>query len=268
LGFEYGYSVSHPTSLVIWEAQFGDFFNGAQVQVDQFIASSEAKWGQKSRVTMMLPHGYDGQGPEHSSARLERFLQLCAENNMRVANCSTPAQLFHLLRRQAKQPKKPLIIMTHKSLLRSDDAGSILEDLTSGEFMPVIPDPRKGKSKIKKLVFLSGKLYWDVDKIRAADPKQYEHVEIVRVEELYPFPLNQVLDIIEKSGAKDLLWAQEEPKNNGAYTFVANLMSEQNIKLRYVGRKEAASPATGSPKIHKREQEAIIEAILAPIKKR
>lgn len=267
LGFEYGYSASHPTSLVIWEAQFGDFFNGAQVQVDQFIASSEAKWGQKSRVTMLLPHGYDGQGPEHSSARLERFLQLCAENNMRVANCSTSAQLFHLLRRQAKMPKKPLIVMSHKSLLRSDEAGSPIEALTEGAFNAVLPDITRAKGgKAKRVVFLSGKLYWDIARVRKEDPKASLHVEIVRVEEIYPFPLEKVLKIIEKYQPQEVVWAQEEPKNMGAFEFVRAIMIDSGIALRYVGRSAAASPATGSPKVHKREQSAIIEAILAPLK--
>ena len=267
LGFEYGYSVSHPTSLVIWEAQFGDFFNGAQVQVDQFIASSEAKWGQKSRVVMMLPHGYDGQGPEHSSGRLERFLQLCAEDNMRVAICSTAAQAFHILRRQAKSPKKPLILMTHKSLLRAEDAGATVDELVDGKFQSVIPDDRKGmRAKVKRIVFLSGKLYWDINRIREADPKQFAHVKVVRVEELYPFPLEAVQEIIARDPEAELCWAQEEPRNMGAFIFVDRLMRDEGKSFRYIGRKAAASPATGSPKVHKREQKAIIDAVLAPIK--
>lgn len=267
LGFEYGYSVSHPTSLVIWEAQFGDFFNGAQVQVDQFIASSEAKWGQKSRVVMMLPHGYDGQGPEHSSGRLERFLQLCAENNMRVAICSTAGQAFHILRRQAKSPKKPLILMTHKSLLRAEDAGATVDELVDGKFQSVIPDDRKGiRTKVKRIVFLSGKLYWDIHREREKDLKESAHVKIVRVEELYPFPLEAIQTIIAKDPEAELCWAQEEPRNMGAYTFVDRLLRDEEISIRYIGRKAAASPATGSPKVHKREQKAIVDAVLAPVK--
>lgn len=267
LGFEYGYSVSHPASLVIWEAQFGDFFNGAQIQIDQFIASSEAKWGQKSRLVMMLPHGYDGQGPEHSSARIERFLQLCAQNNLRVCNCTTPAQLFHLLRRQAKQRKKPLILFTHKSLLRAEDAASSVADLVTGHFKRVIPDEISSTKKtLDRLVFVSGKIYWDLTRYALAE-KPKTAVRLVRVEELYPFPAEEILKVIEERPAKDIVWLQEEPRNQGAYLFVKDTLSRIKIAVRYIGRAEAASPATGSLKIHKLQQATLMEAAFAPLSK-
>ena len=268
LGFEYGYSVSHPSSLVIWEAQFGDFFNGAQIQIDQFIASSETKWGQKSRLVMMLPHGYDGQGPEHSSARIERFLQLCAQGNMRVCNCSTPAQLFHLLRRQAKQKKKPLVIFTHKSLLRAEDAASSVSDLTSGTFQPVIADPVVGRAKtIDRLILASGKVYWDLVRHFQGLENVPASVRLVRVEQLYPFPAEDIMRVIEEKSAREIVWLQEEPRNNGAFLFIKDQMSKLNIPIRFIGRAESASPATGSPKIHKLQQASLMEAAFAPFEK-
>lgn len=269
VGFEYGYSVSHPSSLVIWEAQFGDFFNGAQIQIDQFISSSEAKWGQKSRLVMMLPHGYDGQGPEHSSARMERFLQLCAQNNMRVCNCSTPAQLFHLLRRQAKQKKKPLILFTHKSLLRAEDAASTVEDLTGGSFQSVIADELKKRVKeLDRLVFMSGKVYWELDRYtKEHHSKSRLAMRMVRIEELYPFPTEQVLRIIEECPAKEIVWLQEEPRNSGAFLYINDRFNKLNIPIRYIGRAESASPAAGSLKAHKLEQSRLLEAVHAPLEK-
>ncbi|USN51981.1 MAG: multifunctional oxoglutarate decarboxylase/oxoglutarate dehydrogenase thiamine pyrophosphate-binding subunit/dihydrolipoyllysine-residue succinyltransferase subunit [Myxococcales bacterium] len=268
LGFEYGYSVSHPSSLVVWEAQFGDFFNGAQIQIDQFISSSEAKWGQKSRLVMMLPHGYDGQGPEHSSARIERFLQLCAQGNMRVCNCSTPAQLFHLLRRQAKQKKKPLIIFSHKSLLRAEDAASLVSDLSSGSFQAVIPDAISDKRKtLDRLIFVSGKIYWDLVRYQKTLEKIPVNVRLVRLEQLYPFPTEEIMRVIEEKSAREIIWLQEEPRNSGAFLFVKDQMSKLNIDIRYVGRAESASPATGSPKIHKLQQARLLEAAFAPLQK-
>jgi 2-oxoglutarate dehydrogenase E1 component len=266
LGFEYGYSVSHPDSLVLWEAQFGDFWNGAQIQVDQFISAGESKWGQKSRVVMMLPHGYDGQGPEHSSGRVERFLQLCADDpfhgpNMRVCIASTPAQHFHLLRRQAKTSKKPLIMMTHKSLLRAEDASSSVAELAEGRFMPVLDDPRRepGK-KVRRLVLCSGKVYWDIDRARAKAPAP--DVAVVRVEQLYPFPAAQVKAILDEVSPSEVVWVQEEPKNMGAWTFVEPRLRALGASPRYVGRPEAASPATGSHKRHVAEQQAVIDGAL------
>lgn len=262
VGFEYGYSVSHPSSLVIWEAQFGDFFNGAQVQVDQLISSAETKWGQKSGLTMFLPHGYDGQGPEHSSSRIERFLQLCAENNMRVCICSTSAQQFHLLRLQAKLPKKPLILGTHKSLLRADFASSPIEDFSSGSFKMVIDDNRKKtRSTKKRLILCCGKVYWDVVNEREKR-KDAAHVYVVRIEQLYPFPLTEIIDLIKLYAARDLVWLQEEPKNQGAYHFVADNLRDAGFEPRYIGRLPAASPATGSPKTHKKQQASIVDQAL------
>ncbi len=254
LGFEYGYSLQNPDALVIWEAQFGDFFNGAQVQVDQFIASSEAKWGKACRLALFLPHGYDGQGPEHSSARIERFLQLSAENNWRVAICSTPAQLFHLLRRQARDIQKPLIVFSHKSLLRAEDAASKLADLTSGSFEEVLLDPRSpvGK-KTQRLILCSGKIYWELDRLRQQQ-KLSSEVSIWRLEQLYP------LNLPKLPAVKDLVWLQEEPKNCGAYWFIQNQLKQLGKPVRYIGRAESASPATGSPKTHQRQQQAILDA--------
>lgn len=268
VGFEYGYSVSHPSSLVIWEAQFGDFFNGAQIQIDQFVASSESKWGQKSRLVMMLPHGYDGQGPEHSSARIERFLQLCARNNMRVCNCTTPAQLFHLLRRQAKQKKKPLILFTHKSLLRAEDAASHVNDLTHGSFRSVIADDITSKSKaLDRIVFMSGKIYWDLVRHRSSEQIDTSRVRLVRIEELYPFPAEDIMRVIEEHPVKEIAWLQEEPRNNGAFLYVRDKMATLGLSLRYIGRAESASPATGSQKIHKMEQSQLVSAAFAPVEK-
>jgi 2-oxoglutarate dehydrogenase E1 component len=254
LGFEYGYSLQNPEALVIWEAQFGDFFNGAQVQIDQFIASSEAKWGKTCRLALFLPHGYDGQGPEHSSARVERFLQLSAENNWRVVICSTPAQLFHLLRRQAMAPQKPLIVFSHKSLLRAEDAASKLTDFTMGDFEEVLLDPRSpvGK-KTQRLILCSGKIYWELDRFRQQN-KLGSEVSIWRLEQLYP------LNLPKLPAVKDLVWLQEEPKNCGAYLFIQNQLKQLSRQVRYIGRSESASPATGSPKTHQRQQQAILEA--------
>jgi 2-oxoglutarate dehydrogenase E1 component len=254
LGFEYGYSIQNPESLVIWEAQFGDFFNGAQVQIDQFIASSEAKWGKTCRLTLFLPHGYDGQGPEHSSARIERFLQLSAGDNWRVAICSTPAQLFHLLRKQARAPQKPLIVFSHKSLLRAEDAASQLADLTTGGFEEVLLDPRSpvGK-KAQRLILCSGKIYWELDRLRQQQ-KLGSEVSIWRLEQLYP------LNLPKLPAVKDLVWLQEEPKNCGAYMFIQNELKKLGKTVRYIGRTESASPATGSPKTHQRQQQAILDA--------
>lgn len=265
LGFEYGYSVNHPKALVIWEAQFGDFFNGAQVQVDQFIASSEAKWHQRSRLTLFLPHGYDGQGPEHSSARIERFLQLCAEDNLRVVNCSTPAQLFHVLRRQAMTPKKPLIVFSHKSLLRAEDASSQLSELSEGAFQNILDDHRnRVTKKTKRVILCSGKIYWELDRYRV-EKNLGSDVSVVRVEQLYPLSIDVLRALIEKASlARDIVWLQEEPENCGAYRYIERLLRMAEMNLRYIGRTAAASPATGSPKSHRRQQQAIIEAAFAP----
>jgi 2-oxoglutarate dehydrogenase E1 component len=266
VSFEFGYSAAKLDALVIWEAQFGDFANGAQVPIDQYVSASEAKWGQQSSLVMTLPHGYEGQGPEHSSARLERYLQLCAEDNMQVVNLTTPAQYFHILRKQAKQEdKKPLIIMSPKSLLRHPLATSKTDDLAQGRYQPFIPDEEvNNKSNIDRLVICSGKVYYDLYKQRMDE--EIENVAITRLEQFYPFPDRDVRNIFEEySNVKDIVWCQEEPKNMGAWTFVApRIMQElqEGQSLRYVGRQASASPAAGQMKIHKAEQEKLVNDAL------
>ncbi len=266
LGFEYGYSTAAEDTLVLWEAQYGDFVNVAQPMIDQFIAADRAKWGQDSSIVLLLPHGYEGQGPEHSSARLERFLQLCAEGNQRVAYPSTPAQYFHILRRQAQlYERRPLILMQPKSLLRLPEAASKLTDLTSGSFRPVIDDPIAGQNReaITRLVFCTGKIYYDLA------PQRAPHVALVRVEELYPWPGNQIAQIVDLYPAiEEVVWAQEEPKNQGAWSYASPRlrMSTGNALLtRYVGRPDRASPAEGYAEAHKKEQERIIAEVSAPM---
>src|SRR6267378_278306 len=266
LGFEYGYSTAAEDTLVLWEAQYGDFVNVAQPIIDQFIAADRAKWGQDSSVVLLLPHGYEGQGPEHSSARLERFLQLCAEGNQRVAYPSTPAQYFHILRRQAALiERRPLILMQPKSLLRLPEAASRLTELTSGQFRAVIEDPVASQTRdaITRLVFCTGKVYYDLAARRAP------HVAIVRIEELYPWPGSQVAQIVDLYPAiEEVIWAQEEPKNQGAWTFVAprlRMSTGNALPTRYVGRPDRASPAEGYAESHKKEQERIVTEVNAPV---
>ncbi|MEQ1762927.1 MAG: multifunctional oxoglutarate decarboxylase/oxoglutarate dehydrogenase thiamine pyrophosphate-binding subunit/dihydrolipoyllysine-residue succinyltransferase subunit [Pyrinomonadaceae bacterium] len=261
LGFEYGYSVKAPTELVAWEAQFGDFVNGAQVIIDQYIAASEDKWKQTCRLVMLLPHGFEGQGPEHSSARLERFLQLCAENNLQVCYPTTPAQYFHMLRRQVKQEiVRPLIVMTPKSLLRLPTASSKMEELTTGGFMPVIDDGGVvDTAKVKRIVICSGKVYYDLEAARI-DARD-ERVAVVRLEQFYPFPKTALEAIIERyPNATQLFWTQEEPQNMGGWFFVEPRLRE----IRFVGRASSASPATGSYAIHELEQKKLVnESLIA-----
>ena len=263
LGFEFGYSATQLNALVIWEAQFGDFVNGAQIPIDQYISASEAKWGQQCSLVMTLPHGYEGQGPEHSSARLERFLQLCAEDNMQVVNLTTPAQYFHILRKQAKQElKKPLIIMSPKSLLRHKLATSNTDDLANGAYKPFIPDTEvDNKDDINRLVICSGKVYYDLYKHR--EEHELNNVAIARLEQFYPFPDNDVADILkEYEGVEDIVWCQEEPKNMGGWTFVnprLHALLNNGQKLRYAGRQASASPAAGQKKIHAKEQQLLIK---------
>jgi 2-oxoglutarate dehydrogenase E1 component len=266
LGFEYGYSTAAEDTLVLWEAQYGDFVNVAQPIIDQFIGADRAKWGQDSGIVLLLPHGYEGQGPEHSSARLERFLQLCAEGNQRVAYPSTPAQYFHILRRQAAlAERRPLILMQPKSLLRLPEAASKLSDLASGSFRHVIDDPVASQTReaITRLVFCTGKVYYDLA------PKRAPHVAIVRIEELYPWPGNQVAHIVDLYPAiEEVMWAQEEPKNQGSWSYVAPRlrMSTGNALLtRYVGRPDRASPAEGYAEPHRKEQERIVAEVNAPV---
>ncbi|KAB2333238.1 2-oxoglutarate dehydrogenase E1 component [Cytobacillus depressus] len=271
LGFEYGYNVFAPETLVLWEAQFGDFANSAQVMFDQFIAAGRAKWGQKSGLVMLLPHGYEGQGPEHSSARLERFLTLAAENNWTVANLSSSAQYFHILRRQAailnREEVRPLVIMSPKSLLRHQLVSSSSQDLSAGEFKPVLEQPGLGleADKVTRLIMASGKMTIDLaENLKNIENKDWFH--IVRLEEIYPFPMEAIKDIIQRyPNLKEIVWVQEEPKNMGAWTFVEPRLKElggQNIEVSYAGRRRRSSPSEGDPVIHKHEQARIIEEAL------
>jgi 2-oxoglutarate dehydrogenase E1 component len=266
LGFEYGYASTEPNTLVIWEGQFGDFANGAQVVIDQFISSGEAKWGRLCGLTMFLPHGYEGQGPEHSSARLERFLQLCAEHNMQVCVPSTPSQMFHLIRRQhVRSFRKPLIVMTPKSLLRHKMSVSPITELSTGRFELVIPDVGAiSKKKTRRLVFCSGKVYFDL--LEAREVHGVDDVALIRIEQLYPFPVNDFADIIKQYGhVEEIIWCQEEPLNQGAWYQIKHRLQEplQNHQhLYYAGRPGAAAPASGIFKIHLQQQQALVEAAL------
>jgi 2-oxoglutarate dehydrogenase E1 component len=259
LGFEYGYSLAQPHGLTIWEAQFGDFVNNAQSIIDLFIASGESKWQRLSGLVLMLPHGFEGLGPEHSSARLERFLQLCAADNIQVCYPSTPAQYFHLLRRQVKaQFRKPLVILTPKSLLRLPAAVSTLEALTRGSFRPVIEDQNTVKNP-KTVLFCSGKIYYEL----AARHMELEDTDIalLRIEQFYPFPEDLLRKLAKQySGAKKWAWVQEEPENMGGWQFIRpRLEAIIGQPLVYIGREAASSPATGFPVIFRQEQNAIIE---------
>jgi len=269
MGFEYGYSVENPDALVMWEAQFGDFANGAQSIVDEFISSGEVKWGQRSAVTLLLPHSHEGQGPDHTSGRLERYLQLCAEDNIRVAVPTTPANHFHLLRRQALSPKKkPLVVFTPKSLLRHRLCVSSVEDFTTGTFQPVAGDPGVNgtplrASDVKRVLLCTGKVYYDLLQARA--DRGIVDTAIVRLEQLYPLPIEEVRAALRLyPNAEDFAWVQEEPANQGSWTFVAlNLLEHlEGVRLRRISRPSAAAPAVGSTKMHDAEQAALIEAAL------
>ncbi|MDH3304432.1 MAG: 2-oxoglutarate dehydrogenase E1 component [Gammaproteobacteria bacterium] len=266
LGFEYGYASTEPNTLVIWEGQFGDFVNGAQVVIDQFISSGEAKWGRLCGLTMFLPHGYEGQGPEHSSARLERFLQLCAEHNIQVCVPSTPAQMFHMLRRQQVRAfRKPLIVMTPKSLLRHKMSVSALTDLSNGSFELIIPETKVvATKKTRRLVLCSGKVYFDL--LEAREAHGINDIGIARIEQLYPFPISQYADIVEQYGhVKEVIWCQEEPLNQGAWYQIKHRLQEplkKHQQLYYAGRPGAAAPASGIFKIHLQQQQALVEAAL------
>jgi 2-oxoglutarate dehydrogenase E1 component len=263
MGFEYGFSTAAPHDLVLWEAQFGDFANVAQPIVDQFLAADHAKWGQDSGLVLLLPHGYEGQGPEHSSARLERYLQLCAETNLIVAYPSSPAQYFHVLRRQAlRLPKRPLILMQPKSLLRLPAAASRLEELASGTFRPVIEDPTvdKRRDEVRRLVFCTGKIYYDL-----IERERPSGIAIARIEELYPWPQSVARIVDSYPNVEELVWAQEEPKNMGAWTYVSPRLRADIgtvLPLRYIGRPERAAPAEGYHNAHVQEQGRIITDVL------
>ena len=265
VGFEYGYSVAAPEALVLWEAQFGDFVNGAQIILDQFVVAGLSKWGETTRLTLLLPHGYEGNGPEHSSARLERFLQSTAQDNIRVVNCSTAAQHFHVLRRQALEPvARPLVVMTPKGLLRLRDAASSLADLTGGVFKPVIDDASADKERVRRLVLCSGKVYYDIagHELRPAA----DTVAVARVEQLYPFPKKQTAALVGSyPSLAEVVWAQEEPQNMGAWRSIRHRLEEAcppGVRLRYVGRPWRASPSEGYPTSHLREQDRIVRAAL------
>ena len=271
LGFEYGYASADPLTLTIWEAQFGDFVNGAQVVIDQFIASGEVKWGRANGLTLMLPHGYEGQGPEHSSARLERFMQLAADNNMQVVQPTSASQIFHLLRRQQlRMFRKPLIIMTPKSLLRNKDATSPMTEFTRGEFRTVIGerDTTIDGSKVKRVVACSGKVYYDLVKARAE--KKHGDVAIIRVEQLYPFPHKAFAAELKKyPGLTEIVWCQDEPQNQGAWFFVQHYVHEnmaEGQKLGYAGRPASASPAVGYSHLHQEQLKSLLEQSFGKLK--
>ncbi|MBV9128120.1 MAG: 2-oxoglutarate dehydrogenase E1 component, partial [Verrucomicrobia bacterium] len=265
LGFDYGYSLDYPDMLCLWEAQFGDFVNGAQMVIDQFISSAESKWQRPSGIVLLLPHGYEGQGPEHSSARLERMLQLCAEDNMQVCNLTTPAQYFHILRRQMMRNfRKPLVIMTPKSLLRSEKAVSRADDFTQSGFAEILETP--AAKSAERVIFCTGKVYYDLLAYREAQ-KLEEKVAFIRIEQLYPLHVERLRTAIENSkGAKKFVWCQEESQNMGAWSFIAPLLGEilgAKRPLLYAGRDASASPAVGAKKVHDIEQRKLVEQAFA-----
>jgi 2-oxoglutarate dehydrogenase E1 component len=269
LGFDYGYSLDEPHMLILWEAQFGDFANGAQVIIDQFIASGESKWGRASGLVLLLPHGYEGQGPEHSSARLERFLQLAAEENIQVAVPTTPAQYFHLLRRQVRRDfRKPLVVMTPKSLLRHKQAVSPVEHLVVGHYHDVLDDPAApDPNRVRRVLLCSGKVFYDLAAHRE-DSGNPRNVAMIRIEQLYPWPAEALTAVLKRyRSTREWVWVQEESQNMGAWTFVAPRLQELiGTALQYVGRDASASPATGSKRVHDREQAEIVAAALgAPV---
>ncbi|MCI0574376.1 MAG: 2-oxoglutarate dehydrogenase E1 component, partial [Myxococcaceae bacterium] len=268
MGFEFGYAVADHRALVMWEAQFGDFFNGAQPIIDQFIAASETKWGQPTGLVLLLPHGMEGQGPEHSSARLERFLELCAEDNMSVCYPSTPASCFHLLRKQARdRVEKPLVVMTPKSLLRHPRCQSSLSELAEGSFQEVLADPAVDAARVRRVVLCTGKLYYEL--LKAREDEKVDGVALVRLEQVYPFPAAQLSLVLQRCPDQaELVWAQEEPRNMGAWRFVREqfldgvVPGSEGRELSYVGRSVSASPATGTHKVHVAEQQAIVAQAL------
>ena len=273
MGFEFGYSVADPLTLVLWEAQFGDFANGAQILIDQFVASAESKWGQPSGLVLLLPHGYEGQGPEHSSARIERFLQLCAENNIQVVNATTPAQYFHLLRHQmyggpeGRGLRKPLIVFTPKRMLRHPRAVSTIQDLMTGRFQEILPDTDAWDAgRVKRVLLCSGQIYYDL--LAAREQKKVDNIALVRLEQIYPFPAQGLRDMLARYPVTaEVVWVQEEPRNMGAWRFVQEqvqpMLDAGKRTLRYVGRPESASPSAGSLKCHQEEQAEIVETAFA-----
>ncbi|QJD94957.1 2-oxoglutarate dehydrogenase E1 component [Mucilaginibacter robiniae] len=266
LGYEYGYALAYPDALTIWEAQFGDFFNGAQIIVDQYIVSAETKWQRGNGLVMLLPHGYEGQGPEHSSARIERFMELCADNNIQVANCTTPANFFHILRRQLHRDfRKPLIVFTPKSLLRHPMCVSKLEEFTQGGFQPLIDDNSADAAQVKRVLFCTGKIYYELLEKQQSDKRA--DVAIVRLEQLYPTPVKQMEEVKAKyNQAQDFFWVQEEPENMGAWPYLCRKFRKGDLQLEVISRNEAASTATGYAKQHSAQQMQIIsKAFEAPV---
>jgi 2-oxoglutarate dehydrogenase E1 component len=262
MGFEYGYSVERADALVLWEAQFGDFANGAQTIIDEFISSAEQKWGQRSSLVLLLPHGYEGQGPDHSSARIERYLQMCAENNMTVARPSTPASYFHLLRRQAyARPRRPLVVFTPKAMLRLRGASSNVEDFTTGRFEPVIDDARiTDKSSVKRVLLMAGKLYYDL--LNDLEKNPNPEIALVRVEQFYPLPA-ELKAIVDSYPTAELVWVQDEPENQGAWPYMILETSKLGPRpLGVVSRPPSAAPAAGSAKRHAQEQQILIQRAL------
>ena len=270
LGFEYGYASNDPNTLVVWEAQFGDFANGAQVVIDQFIASGEVKWGRVNGITLMLPHGYEGQGPEHSSARVERFMQLAADTNMQLVQPTTASQIFHVLRRQmVRNLRKPLIIFTPKSLLRHKDATSPVAEFTKGGFQTIIPEIKDIKAdKVKRIVICSGKVYYDLAKKR--EENGHDDTVLLRLEQLYPFPHKVFAAELKKyPNATEVVWCQDEPQNQGAWFFVQHYLFENMAtgqKLGYSGRAASASPAVGYSHLHQEQQKALVDGAFARLK--
>ncbi len=271
LGFEYGYSVESPDALVLWEAQFGDFANGAQVIIDNFLASAGEKWGQSSALTLLLPHGYEGQGPEHSSARLERFLTICAGDNLTVAQPTTAAQYFHLLRAQAHRgTRRPLVVMTPKSLLRARQARSVVGDLARGNWREVLDDESVDTDQVRRIVLCSGKVAYDAmvrrDRIIEAGGAP---IAVARVEQLYPWPGEQIAELLARYRvAAEVVWLQEEPENMGAWMFVHGRLHRllgSRYQLQHVSRAQSGSPATGSGAIHQLEQEDLLERALGGV---
>jgi 2-oxoglutarate dehydrogenase E1 component len=258
LGFEYGYALADPNALTIWEAQFGDFYNGAQIIVDQYIASAETKWQRGNGLVMLLPHGYEGQGPEHSSARIERFMELCADSNIQVTNCTTPANFFHVLRRQLhREFRKPLIVFTPKSLLRNPQCVSPMVDFTEGKFQELIDDTFVTAKGVKRVLFCSGKIYYDLLEKQKTDARK--DVAIVRIEQLYPTPMLAMQKVKAKyAHAKEFIWVQEEPENMGAWPYMCRKFRNNDLQLDVISRKESASTATGYAKQHTSQQMYIV----------
>ncbi|MEM6804574.1 MAG: 2-oxoglutarate dehydrogenase E1 component, partial [Bacteroidota bacterium] len=261
LGFEYGYSITNPNNMVIWEAQFGDFANGAQIIMDQYISSGETKWQRMSGLIQLLPHGFEGQGPEHSSARIERYLELCARKNMQILNCTTPANFFHALRRQLKRDfRLPLIVFTPKKLLRYPLCVSKVEDFAKGtRFQEVIDDTYVEPKKVKRVLWCSGKIYYDLLNRQQEDKRK--DVAILRIEQLYPLPIVALRELIAKYGKAEHVWVQEEPRNMGPWSYILRVMTDVN--MHYVGRKPSPSPASGYYKQHAIEEAAFIDEAFA-----